>query len=160
MTLIDIYAAENPVFGAILLHGCAAGYLESAGKGVPYPLFFPVLPLVVSEYTAASFDGTNASTGLFDWLAKRPEVLIGLADAIRATVPFTRTSLVFAIRHRLMDVSPDQRFAPVTHMPWRQPRWRSSDERGRALGLARRLGTWLGRIDDPATLFHRLGIAP
>lgn len=160
MILIDIYAAENPAFGAILLHGYAEGYLESAGEGVPYPLFFPVLPLVVSEYTAASFDGTNARTGLFNWLAERPEVLVGLVDAIRATVPFTRSSLVFAVRHRLMDISPDQRFAPAVHAPWRQPGWRSGDERGHALSLARRLGTWTGRIDNPVTLFHRLGIAP
>ena len=160
MTLIDVYAAENPVFGAILLHGCAGGYLVSAGQGVPFPLFFPVLPLVASESAAASFDGTNARTGLFNWLAERPEVLVGLADAVRETVPFTRSSLVFAVRHGLLDVSPDQRFAPTKHTPWRQPRWSLRDERGRALSVAGRLGKWLGRIDDPVTLFHRLGIAP
>jgi hypothetical protein len=160
MTLIDIYAAENPAFGAILLHRYAESYLKSAGEGVPYPLFFPVLPLVASETTAASFDGTNARTGLFNWLADRPEVLVDLPNAVRATVPFTRRSLVFAVSYRLLGVSPDQRFAPASHPPWRQPRWRSDDERGKALRLSRRLGTWLGRVDDPATLFHRLGIAP
>lgn len=160
MTAIDVYAAANPAFGALVLHAFAGGYSDHPESQAPeFPVFFLVLPLLLSTKGLNSFEGTNAGTGFFGWLERRPEIKVSLAENVRAGLPYTRAALRFAVRHRLIEAD-GYYFGALVRPPWRNPPWAASDERGRIIRCARRFGTWLSHVPDTATIFHSLGIAP
>lgn len=160
MSAIDVYAATNPAFGALVLHSFAKGHAEHLEARSPeFPRFFLVLPLLLSAKGLNSFDGTNAQTGFFGWLDRRPEIAVSLAANVRAGIPYTRAALRFAVRHRLIQADGYQ-FAALDRPPWRNPLWAAVDERGQIIRCARRFGTWLSHVPDTVTVFHSLGIAP
>lgn len=160
MSAIDVYASTNPAFGALALRAFAIGHVSHPDARIPeFPLFFLVLPLLLSSKGLDSFNGTNSQTGFFEWLDRRPEVAVSLAENVRAGIPYTRAALRFAVRHRLIQAD-GYHFAPFDRPPWRNPPWAAIDERGRIIRCARRFGTWLSCVPDTATVFHSLGIAP
>lgn len=160
MIAIDVYAATNPAFCALILHAFASGYSDQPASEAPeFPLVFLVLPLLLSVNGLNSFDGTNANTGFFGWLDRRPEIAVSLPAGVKAGMPYTRAALRFAVRHRLIQVD-GYHVAALSRPPWRKPPWTASDERGQIIRCARRFGTWLSRVPNTATVFHSLGITP
>ena len=160
MSAIDVYAATNPAFGALVLHAFAMGHTGHPEARPPeFPRFFLVLPLLLSAKGLSSFDGTNVQTGFFGWLDRRPEITVSLAANVRAGIQYTRAALRFAVRHRLVQAS-GYHFAALDRPPWRNPPWTVTDERGQIIRCSRRFGTWLSHVPDTVTVFHSLGIAP
>lgn len=160
MQSIDIYAATNPAFTAIVLYEFCKSFSSCNEKRkVSYPLLFIVLPIILSRKGVNSFEGTNVTTGFFEWLNRHQEIKIGLAENIQLGMPWTKSALRFAIHHRLLETTGYEYF-PSTQVPWKKPNWPASDERGNLLSCTRKLGFWLAKVPNEATIFHALGVQP
>lgn len=155
---IDVFAATNPALGAAVLRSFVAGYVAQNSAGVPIPVMFFPLPIVLSRTLSATLDGTNATTGLVTWLTRRPEVCLGLNGRIDATAPFTQESVAFGIRYGLLSIVEDGMLHPNDAGLRKQLRFSAKDDRGRALTLASRLGSWMGRMPNPQSIFHSFGL--
>lgn len=155
---IDVFAATNPALGAVVLRSFATGYVTEENAGVPMPLIFFPLPIVLSRRLSATMEGTNVTTGLVTWLTRRPEVCLGLSDRIDGTGAFTQESVAFGIRYGLLSIVENGRIQPNSAGLRKQIRFSARDDRGRALNLASRLGAWMGRMPSPQSIFHNFGL--
>lgn len=160
MQSIDVYAATNPAFGALALHAFCSAFTSDGRQSKPsYPILFLVLPILFSRKGIATFDGTNVTTGFFEWLDRHPELKLGLAENIRSGIPYTKAALRFAIRHHLL-CTDGYEYSPTSNAPWKQYKWSASDERGHFINCAKRLGSWVAKVPNETTVFHALGVHP
>ncbi|WP_295434279.1 three component ABC system middle component [uncultured Thiodictyon sp.] len=94
----------NPAFLAVLTWACARGYGEDDGNGVPFPLLFVALPVVLHKATRQDLPRT-VSTPLAAWLADRPEVQVRFAERALALVPLVKEGILFGTNGQLLQMS-------------------------------------------------------
>jgi hypothetical protein len=81
--LSEVQAMQNPALGAALIWRFACGYTpqNDAGDGVPFPLSFVVLPVVLHERTREEVTSTRLASGARKFEEKfrdRSDVLFAL----------------------------------------------------------------------------------
>lgn len=158
--MIDVFAATNPAFIAVLLRSFCEGYTKRANVGADYPLLFLVMPIVLTADVANTLQGTNAATGFLNWITRSPQVLIDFPLRMKHTTDFTNAAIAFAVRHGLLACDPEIRFVPSRAGLQREPSWPAADPRGRAMADARRLGHWLGELGSSRSAYYALGVTP
>lgn len=160
MTSIDVYSNTNPALCAVIVHSFASGYTAVEPAGIDLPLAFLPVPLVLSRPLVESLDRTSVGTGLYTWLVRCPEVLIGLPDAVEAGSPYTSRGITFGIRYGLLTLSQESRIVPLPHPRIRSRASRIGGDVARAIRLSERLGIWLGRIGSTSSILYSLGMRP
>ena len=154
---IDIFATTNPAFCSLVLRAFSEGYTQRDPQGVPRPLILSPLPLVLSNDIAQTLQSTNSATGLLPWIARNPEVTVGMAERLAKTAAFGRDALLFGLKYRILNVTPDGRVVPDSRGLARKSKFPASADPGRAINLANRLGIWAAEVRSPQTIFVSLG---
>lgn len=160
MKSLDVYAITNPAFGSLVLRSFATGFCGRQPQGVEFPLLFLPLPIILSKSISSAFDGTNVRTGLLPWLARHPEVLVGFGDRVCNSREFSREAVAFGLRYQALQVTDGGLTIPSSVGLRREPAYPASDERGRALALADRLGAWMSEVNSTKIVYHSFGIMP
>lgn len=155
---IDVEAHANPALGSLVLRAYADGYSEVASAGVSIPLLYLPIPVVLSRSLSATMNGTNVRTGFINWLNRNPELSIDFGTRMQTAASFTRESIAFGFRYGLLDLEEGGLVIPSDRGLVRKPVYPASDERGRALRLAGRLGSWVAQTRSPHTVFYRFGV--
>ncbi|GEM86030.1 three component ABC system middle component [Meiothermus granaticius] len=159
MKTTDVFADTNPALCSLILYAFSSAYLERDGRGPEHPLMFLPVPLTLSQQYAQTFDGTNSSTGLYAWIARKPELLISLAETVRAVAPFSREALCFGLYHGMLTLSDEARILPSTNFKLTPARRGRLDPQVRAvLSLASRLGTWAAESGGTRQVYYALGM--
>jgi hypothetical protein len=145
----------NPALLAVVIATAAIEYERAEGGAMPWPLAFLVAPLVLHRGTRQVLPRTTR-THLAAWVSGHPVEHAGFAPRAQALTGSVREGLRFGLTHGALRV----------------------DERGRVSGvLARRapskgsevadivaksgfVGKWLAKVEQPATAFVLLGVAP
>lgn len=157
---LDVLAATNPALAALIIYFFTDNYARAAGSGPDLALAYLPAPIALSRRLAETFDGTNAATGLLRWTARAPGVLLDLPEQVRATVPVSRSGLIFGLQRGVLGlvegrlVTQSKGLAKIPKDP------AGVDISRRPFSVASRLGTWCGNLKAPATVFVTLGIAP
>jgi hypothetical protein len=144
----------NPAFCGELLHLAAVEY---GGAGLPFPLSFLVLPLVLHKKSREALPSI-IRTSIPTWLQRHPEVKIGFDERVTQTAPITREAVAFLLAHQKLRIAAGGTLLPDgtvkhDHDP-------GSDEVKACIAKARFLGRWLQRSGTPATIFALFGIRP
>lgn len=146
----------NPAFCGLLLFKATQSYHRESGSGMPLPLTFLVLPIVLHATTRASLPRSVATT-LIAWLERSPENRIEFDQRARSLVPFTRESLMFLLDRNCLaaiggDLVPD-RVSPSRYQT-------STDEVVECVNRAEFVGRWFARAGDAATIYALFGLQP
>ena len=88
--------------GGKLLFEFVSSYEKSAKKTTPYVLPFCALPLVLYPDSRRMLP-TSIRTGLYSWLERTPEVLVGYADRSRLLVPYIKEALIYATHRHVLE---------------------------------------------------------
>lgn len=155
---IDTFAVTNPAFGALVLRGFAEGYAEAGAGGVPLALVLLPLPMVLTRSITDALAPTNAKTGLLPWVARVPEVTVGMADRIEATAGISRAALLFGVRYSVLGIDDLGLVVAEEAGLAKKAKFPPSSDTGKAISLAKRLGGWMGEIRSPATALLCLGV--
>ena len=107
--LLEIGSSEevalfNPAFLARLLHAAASDYKSTAQVGMPAPLAFLLLPLVLHKPTRDDLP-MLATVQMQKWIREHPQHLAGLDARVRAMRPFVGLAVRFGLRHALLESS-------------------------------------------------------
>ena len=156
---IDAFAATNPAFCAVVLRAFVKGYVEQDPEGVPLSLLLIPLPVLLSGDIAGALVGTNATTGLLPWVARNPEITIGLRERVGRVASFTREALLFGLRYRVLTITSAGLVLPDTAGLKKQPKFAATTDVGRALANGRKLGQWVGQVRSPQTVLVSLGVS-
>jgi hypothetical protein len=154
---IDTYATTNPAFCSILLYSFIEGYDSTNSNGLPFPLILLPVPIVLTSDIASAFEGTNSRTGLMSWIARNPEVTVGMRDRLHSTSEFSKQALLFGFRYGVFSLAESGRiFLQPDSLAKKIPSVGSSYVLD-ALKLAKRLGAWIGKAGTIETILIALG---
>jgi len=144
----EIQAMQNPALGATLIWRFACGYTpkDIAHDGVPLPLAFVVLPVVLHERTRREVITTQRSSGARKFEEKfgdKGDVLFALHERALVLRELSLRSLRHALASGLVSLLPEQ--GVLWPRSYTKP---YIDERAVAelLGAAEKLGAWCSSL--------------
>lgn len=111
--LSEVQAMQNPALGAVLVWRFACGYApqNEPHDGVPLPLAFVVLPVVLHERTRDAVTSTRPSSGARKFEEKfqdRGDVLFALNQRARGLRSLSLRSVRHALASGLVTLIPDR----------------------------------------------------
>lgn len=154
----DVFAETNPAFCAYALTGFTAAYVSIKNSGPELPLGYIALPIALSGDLAGAFDGTNRKTGLLEWLNRSPQVHVGLAERINASMPVVTEAIRFGCFVRVLVVEADGRIRVGSQKLKRSAIGGLGEGPARALRHAERLGYWFAMAGSTRTTFDMMGL--
>lgn len=149
----------NPSFLGLLVWACARGYSSTSADGLPYPLAFLSMPIVLHRNTRQKLPKTVRRT-MAAWLIENTEVQVGFAERASALVPLVSEGIIFAANGGLLSLVDGELVSA------RRPRSmagflrEATNEVRSCLQKAEFVGKWLGRSGDYATVMALWGVAP
>lgn len=150
----------NPAFLATLIWAGASEYSGKGVGGVPFPLLFITVPVVLHGATRQALPKAISSP-LSAWLADHPEALVGFPDRVITLAPFVKEAILFGSKGGLLGMSGARVIA--VNKPKGISRYLRDDatsEVAACIGKARLMGRWLARSGDYRTVMALWGIAP
>jgi len=154
--LNEVQAMQNPALGAVLIWRFACGYSPKRenGRGIPVPLAFLVLPVVLHGRTRAGVDSTNLASGFRkfeDKFEEHADLLLAINHRTFAMRPLSLRSVSIALAAGLLTLLPEQAAL------WPRTYARAAGATNSMVGLmkaAEKLGTWCAQL----SLFEVSGI--
>jgi hypothetical protein len=148
----------NPAFCALLVREGVLGFAEQYPNGMPYPLVFVLLPIVLHRATREALPKSIA-TKMHPWMEQHQEVRIGFTDRCAAITAYTREAIMFAAGSALIKISTEATLqAPPLRL--RRLSWPIGSESAICRQRARFVGRWLASAGDVATIFAMWGVRP
>jgi hypothetical protein len=151
-----VAAMLNPALLATIIAAAAAEYERADGDPMPWPLAFLVAPLVLHRGTRDALPRSTRSH-LATWVSNHPTLRAGLPARARSLTDPVREGLRFGLKIGVLTVVGDGRIRgslPATSRPSDVGDLRAIV---RSAGL---VGKWFAKVDQPATSFALLGVAP
>ena len=148
----------NPAFCALLIREGVVGFMEVSPGGMPYPLVFLLLPIVLHKATRESLPPTIA-TKMHPWIQQHQEARVGFSERCAAVAAYTREAILFAASGTLLTFSQDGALQSP-RLGLRRAPWPPDSESMTCRQRARFVGRWLAKAGDNATIFAMWGIRP
>jgi len=155
---VEVANLLNPAFCAILLSDAISGYGTEDQAGMPYPLAFLVLPLVLHQPTRDAFPRT-VRTRMHVWLQDRPQLRVGFAGRVRSLVPYTKEALQFAMGTDIVRINDSGALIPGVAQIG-DSNWSSDAEPRICRQRSQFLGRLLARAGDVSIIYVMWGIRP
>ncbi|HEX9948130.1 MAG TPA: three component ABC system middle component [Allosphingosinicella sp.] len=154
----DVYAETNPAFGAAALVEFAKAYLAACPDGAETPVAYLALPIALSTELADAFDKTNKNTGLLEWLERSPQVQIGLAHRVNASLDIVTDAIRFACFTRVIAIGEGARLQLGDRKLKASAIAALGDEPAQAIKRAARLGHWFAAAGSTRSVFDIMGL--
>ncbi len=148
----------NPAFCALVIREAVLGFVEVSPSGMPYPVVFLLLPIVLHKATRQALP-TTVATKMHPWIQEHQEARIGFSERCAAVAAYTREAVLFAATGALLTFSAEATLqAPRLRL--RRPPWPPDSESAICRQKARFVGRWLATAGDTATVFAMWGVRP
>lgn len=146
----------NAAFCAVVLRTATRAYVAEIKRGLPLPLAYVLLPLVLHKTTRDALP-PSTRTRMLTWLATSPAARLGVPDRVRRVAPYVREALIFAVQHEVLSLDESARLWPATrrlrpYVP------NAGSDAASCLSRAELLGRWFARSGDPATVLAAWGL--
>jgi hypothetical protein len=154
----DIYSETNPAFCAHALVAFTTAFLSVNDKGPEVPVAYLALPIALAGDLGRAFDGTNKNTGLLEWLDRRPQVQIGLANLVNMSMDIVTETIRFSCFSRVLVVNPGARLGLGAEKVKKSAVAALSEAPARSIKRAERLGFWFASAGSTRTVFDMMGL--
>lgn len=150
----------SPPFCALLTWHAASGYVEKREQGMPLPLCYVAVPLLLHKSSRTALP-RDIRTSFAAWLDETPAIRVGLVDRCRALVPYVREAITFGLAKRAFSLVDEARLIPgAKSKALGRYTSTSTEEVKECLRRSQFLGRWFASAGSPATVFALLGIRP
>ncbi|MEA5463789.1 three component ABC system middle component [Leptothoe sp. PORK10 BA2] len=149
----------NPAFLAALIWSCAEGYGSIDEQGIPYPLTFVAMPIVLHKSTRESLPRA-IRTSLAAWLGENPQVHVRFAERATALVPLIKEGVLFGANGQMLNISSSQIVAEPRPRSMSRFLRESSDEVQHCMKKAKFVGKWFASSGDYTTVMTLFGVMP
>lgn len=154
----DITAETNSAFCAYLLRNFVRDYASINAAGPEFPLAYLALPLALSGDLQGTFEGTNRTTGLAEWLFRSPAVRVELSERLNGTLEIVTTAVRFSCFSRAIELSTQGRLClGALELPNR-PITKLTPSSRQAFTRAERLGAWFASAGSTEAVFDMFGV--
>ena len=145
----------NPALLAVVTAAAASEYERAEGEPMPWPLAYLVAPLVLHRGTRDALPRTTR-THLGNWVSQNPLIHAGIPARAQSLAEPVREGLRFGLWHGVLEVDDRGRLTGDSG----DGSTKTSAEARQIIAKAGLVGKWLAKIDQPATAFAVLGVAP
>lgn len=145
----------NPALLAVVIAASAIEYERADGDPMPWPLAFLVAPLVMHRGTREALPRTTR-THLGSWVAQHAIEHAGFARRAQSLTDPVREGLRFGLANEVLRVDDQGRLSGSIASPGPG----KGSETAQLVAKAGLVGKWLTKVDNPATAFIVLGVAP
>lgn len=152
----DIFAETNPAYCAAVLAQFCETYGEHQGAAPAAATVYLVLPIVLSEDLAGTFDKCVKGTGLLVWLDRSSRVRDGFSGRVNATLAISTEAIRFGCVAGLLRLDSEGSIAS-SHK--KLPPVVSSGVAGAPLKRARLLGAWFAEAGSARAVMEALGVS-
>ncbi len=91
----DIYSETNPAFCAHALVAFTTAFLSVNDKGPEVPAAYLALPIALAGISAVPLTGPTRTPACSEWLERRPQVQIGLANLVNESMDIVTEAIRF-----------------------------------------------------------------
>jgi hypothetical protein len=154
----DIYSETNPAFCALALVAFTTAYLSVNTEGPEVPAVYLALPVALAGDLGCCFEGTNKNTGLLEWLGRRPQVQIGLADLVNTSMDIVTEAIRFGCFSRILVVGRTARLGLGIQKVKKSAITALSEAPAQSIKRAERLGFWFASAGSTRTVFDMMGL--
>lgn len=154
----DVYAETNPAFCASALVEYTKAYLAARPEGPETPTAYLALPVALSGDLAGAFEGTNKNTGLLEWLERSPQVQVGLAERVNASLDIVTEAIRFGCFVRILVMGEGARLRLGDRTLTPSEIRALGKEPGQAIKRAGRLGHWFATAGSTRMVFDMMGL--
>lgn len=154
----DVYAETNPAFCAAALIEFTKAYVSAKPEGPETPLVYLALPVALSGELAGAFDGTNKNTGLLEWLERSPQVQVGLADRVNASLDIVSDAIRFGCFAEVLVMGKGARLQLGGKKLKASAVSALGEEPAQAIKRSGRLGHWFSAAGTTRTIFDMMGL--
>jgi len=151
-------AMLNPALFATLTASAALRYQETSNRTMPWVFAFIVAPLVLHRDTRNSLPRTIRAN-LNTWVADHPVEHAGFAQRAVALRDYVQEGLRFGLRTDVLAVT-DEGGLIGNLATGRGHTLAADSDAQHIVARAGFVGRWMSKIDQPATVFAVLGVAP
>jgi len=153
----ELASLFNPAFCGTLLFHSVRNYRKEADAGMPFSLTSLILPLTLNRRLRATLPKTIRTP--FDvWCRREGQIMIGLADRVRALLPITRESIIFLGQHGLLIIT-DGALSTRARAPRGLGEFEGIDEEiADCFTKARVLGIMMARAANEVSVLMSLGL--
>lgn len=148
----------NPAFCSLILRESISSFTKEKSGGMPYPLAFLILPIVLHKSTRLEIPKKTV-TKMHVWIQEKSQVRIQFAERASRLAPYTRESLLFGVRNSIIDIDKYGNLVGVGKKPGDKI-WPPESEPLDCKKKAEFLGRWLAKSGETATIFAMWGIKP
>ncbi len=150
----------NPAFCCLALVASILEYRESKKEGMPFPLLFMVLPMVLHQPTRRLLP-QNIRTSMPAWLQSNASAQVLFHSRVVSLRPHTREALQFGLLHQWI-VKPANGLLDSTRRADDIERAIRAlkDEASECVTRARFVGRWFASSGEPSTVMALWGIKP
>jgi hypothetical protein len=148
----------NPIYLSLLLRQAAEGYRSEAHVGLPYGLAFVVMPATLFEPARTALPST-VRTSLYVWLERHRELRYEVAVRAIAMKRYTKEGVISGLNAGILELREIGAIgAGGTLVRPKALRVFSTPEMTETMVAARKVGRWLARAGDEATILTAWGV--
>ena len=160
---IEVASLLNPAFCGRILLAAVENYRAEKHGGLPYPLAFLILPIILHSATRQQISARQRIP-MHAWLQQHPELKIGFAERARSFVPVTNEAIAFMLQiggirideHGVIDVIQ----AGILKNHASHTVGANDTDVADCVAKAAIVGRWLARGGTPATIYASWGVRP
>lgn len=153
----EVASLFNPAFCAALLNRVASGYQSSLNRGLPFPLAFVALPIILHPASLELLPPTSR-TKFHSWLLEYPDVLFGFPERAQGLAPIVREAISFGLSYDILCLDQERALAPSALKQLKQ--WEGDAYNQSFSRKAKILGGLLAQVKDVPTTFAFFGVRP
>ena len=148
----------NPAFCAVVLYAAVAEYQKKAKSGVPFPLLYLLLPIVLHQETR---NRVNSKTNMVVWLQRYPDALIGFPERARSLVAFTNEAIEYLLHQHIVNVDNGELTVHKTISKAKMDKLAATDpEISNCILKAAHIGRWFYNMRSEENIYAAWGVKP
>lgn len=149
----------NPAFCCSVLTSAIIGYNDIKSEGMPFPIAFMILPIVLHKKTREALPN-NTTTTLGNWIQMNNDLKIGFYDRLITMKPFTQEAILFGFKYGWINLN-HENFCSEFQLSKVNSFLNHMDGDARECILkSRLLGRWLAKNGSESTIMYLWGIRP
>ena len=150
----------NPAYCGWILREAIEAYASVKPDGMPLPIAFLILPVVLHRPTR-DLVPRAVTTTLHGWLQEHAELRINFADRTKELAPFTREAVLFLGVRGQLHVGGEGTVTVTGKLGrGKAALLDNSEEMKDSLTKAKFVGRWFASAGEPATVFQMWGVCP
>lgn len=154
---IEVANLLNPAFCALLLRDATADYQGRTLEGLPFPLAFLVLPIVLHKPTRDALPSTTNSL-FHSWLQDNTLLQLEVSRLVLRLRPYSREAILFGLQHNMLRISDDGNLLSATDRI-RNP-FPNESEPAECRARAAFIGRWFRKSGNITQLLAMWGLRP